>query len=133
MISMMRKTGKPKGMTSNMADTYISFYLRNNRIHVFVDALRGIGSPKYVCFMISDDGNTLILSPYGKKDFHSHRVPQDVYQRIGSLNLTSIRLCQILTAEFGWDSSKSYRIPGRLDIYKKIVVFDLRFASTIRE
>jgi len=39
---MMRKTGKPKGMTSNMADTYISFYLRNNRIHVFVDALRGI-------------------------------------------------------------------------------------------
>ncbi len=133
MISMMRKTGKPKGMTSNMADTYISFYLRNNRIHVFVDALRGIGSPKYVCFMISDDGNTLILSPYRKKDFHSHRVPQDVYQRIGSLNLTSIRLCQILTAEFGWDSSKSYRIPGRLDINKKIVVFDLRFASTIRE
>ena len=116
-----------------MADTYISFYLRNNRIHVFVDALRGIGSPKYVCFMISDDGNTLILAPYQKKDFHSHRVPPDVYHGVASLNLTSIRLCQILTAEFGWDSSKSYRISGKLDENRKIVVFDLRFASKIRE
>ena len=116
-----------------MADTYISFYLRNNRIHVFVDALRGIGSPKYVCFMISDDGNTLILAPYQKKDFHSHRVPKDVYNGTRSLNLTSIRLCQILTTEFGWDSDKSYRIPGRLDEDRKLVVFDLRFASKIRE
>ena len=40
---------KSKRMANNMADTYISFYLRNNRIHVFVDALRGIGSPKYIC------------------------------------------------------------------------------------
>ena len=115
-----------------MADTYISFYLRNNRIHIFVDALRGIGSPKYVCFMIAEDGDTLIMSPYKKKDFHSHRVPQDVYHGIGSFNLTSIRLCQILTVEFGWDSSKSYRIPGRLDEERGIVIFDLRAASKIR-
>ena len=115
-----------------MADTYISFYLRNNRIHVFVDALRGIGSPKYVCFMISDDGNTLILRPYGKKDFHSHRVPPDVYHGIGGFNLTSLRLCQILITEFGWDGDKSYRIPGRLNEDKRIVVFDLRRASKIR-
>lgn len=116
-----------------MTDTYISFYLRNNRIHIFVDALRGIGCPKYVCFMISDDGKTLILSPYGKKDFHSHRVPQDVYHGVGSFDLSSIRLCQILTTEFGWDSSKSYRIPGRVYEDKKIVVFDLQSANKIRK
>ena len=116
-----------------MADTYISFYLKNNRIHIFVDALRGIGSPKYVCVMISEDGNTLILRPYGKKDFHSHRVPPDVYHGIGGFNLTSLRLCQILTTEFGWDSTKSYRIPGRLDESNRIVVFDLRRASKIRK
>ena len=116
-----------------MADTYISFYLRNNRIHIFVDALRGIGSPKYVCFLIADDRNTLILSPYKKKDFHSHRVPQDVYHGTRSLELASMRLCQILTVEFGWDSSKSYRIPGQLVEDKKIVVFDLRRASKIGE
>jgi len=116
-----------------MTDTYISFYLRHNRIHIFVDALRSIGSPKYVCFMISDDGDTLIMSPYRKKDFHSHRVPQDVYHGIGSFNLTSIRLCQILTTEFGWDSSKSYRVPGWFDEEKRVVVFNLRFASKIRK
>ena len=116
-----------------MADIYISFYLRNNRIHIFVDALRGISSPKYVCFMLADDGNTLILAPYKKKDFHSHRVPQDVYHGIRSFELASMRLCQILTAEFGWDSSKSYRIPGRLVQDKKVVVFDLRSATKIGE
>ncbi|MGI6248673.1 MAG: hypothetical protein ACOYJX_04630 [Acutalibacteraceae bacterium] len=116
-----------------MADTYISFYLRNNRIHIFVDALRGIGSPKYVCFLIADDGKNLILSTYKKKDFHSHRVPQDVYHGKRSLELASMRLCQILTAEFGWDSSKSYRIPGRLVEDKKIVVFDLSRAAKIGE
>lgn len=115
-----------------MTDTYISFYLRNNRIHIFVDALRGIGSPKYVCFMISDDGSTLIMRPYGKKDFHSHHVPQDVYHGIGGFNLTSIRLCKILSAEFGWNSDKSYRIPGWLDENRRIVVFELRRASKIR-
>ena len=129
---MAQKVGKLRGTKNNMTDTYISFYLRNNRIHVFVDALRGIGSPKYVCFMISEDGNTLIMRPYGKKDFHSHRVPPDVYHGIGGFNLTSLRLCQILTAEFGWDSSKSYRVPGRVNEDKRIVVFDLRRASKIR-
>lgn len=116
-----------------MADTYISFYLRNNRIHIFVDALRGIGSPKYVCFLIADDGNTLILSPYKTKNFHSHRVPQAVYHGKRSLELASMRLCKILTVEFGWDSSKSYRIPGQLIENKKIVVFDLRNATKIGE
>ena len=129
---MTQKAGKPRGLTNNMKDTYISFYLRNNRIHIFVDALRGIGSPKYVCFMISEDGNTLIMRPYGKKDFHSHRVPPDVYHGKGGFNLTSRRLCQILTAEFGWDSNKSYRVSGRLDGTKRIVVFGLRLASKIR-
>ena len=116
-----------------MADTYISFYLRNNRIHIFVDALRGIGSPKYVCFLIADDGKTLILAPYKKKDFHSHRVPQAVYHGKRSLELASIRLCQLLAVEFGWDSSKSYRIPGRLVEDKKIVIFDLPCATIIGE
>lgn len=70
---------------------------------------------------------------YMKKDFHSHRVPQDVYHGKRGFELASMRLCQILTVEFGWDSSKSYRIPGRLVEDKKIVVFDLRSALKIGE
>ena len=116
-----------------MTDTYISFYLRNNRIHIFVDALRGIGSPKYVCFMMANDGKNLILCPYKTKDFHSHRVPQDVYRGKRSFELASMRLCQILTIEFGWDRRKSYRIPGRIIEDKQLVIFDLRMASQIGE
>ena len=45
-----------------MNDTYISFYLRANRIHIFVDALRGIRHPKYICFMIEENGKKMIVT-----------------------------------------------------------------------
>lgn len=54
-----------------MTNTYISFYLNANRVHVFIEALRGIGSPKRICFMIDKDGRNLLLVPYGKRDFVS--------------------------------------------------------------
>ena len=111
--------------------TYISFYLRNNRIYVFIDSLRGIGSPKIVCFMIDTTGNNLIIVPYDKKDFHSHRVPASVYQGKKGFNLTSIRLCRILAAKFAWDTNKSYRVPGVILDKQKIVVYDLQKAELI--
>ena len=114
-----------------MTDTYISFYLRNNRIHIFVEALRGIGSPKYVRFLIAEDGGSLVLAPYDKKDFCSHRVSPMVYNGKSSLELTSIRLCKLLSAEFGWDCSKSYRVPGKVNKTHGVVMFNLRMASEI--
>ncbi len=33
-----------------MSNYYISFYLKAYRIHIFVDALRAIGSTKRICF-----------------------------------------------------------------------------------
>ena len=114
-----------------MTDTYISFYLRKNRIHIFVEALRGIGSPKYVCFLIAEDGGSLVLAPYDRKDFHSHRVSPTVYNGKRSLELASIHLCKLLSAEFGWDCSKSYRVPGRISKTHGVVVFNLRMASEI--
>ena len=114
-----------------MTDTYISFYLRKNRIHIFVEALRGIGSPKYVCFLIAEDGGSLVLAPYDRKDFHSHRVSPTVYNGKRSLELASIHLCKLLSAEFGWDCSKSYRVPGRISKMHGVAVFNLRMASEI--
>ena len=70
-----------------MMETYISFYLKANRIHVFVDALREIGSPKRICFMISDDGKTLLVVPYQKRDFVSHKVPSEVYKGVGGMEV----------------------------------------------
>ena len=128
----MRKAGKPKRKDKNMADTYISFYLRNNRIHIFVDALRGIGSPKYVCFLIADDGKTLILAPYKKKDFHSHRVPQDVYRGKKSMEVSSLQLCRIMAEMQCWNTSCSYRVPGVILPQQKICVYHLDQAERIR-
>lgn len=114
-----------------MADTHISFYLKNNRIHIFVEALRGIGSPRFICFMMGTDGDALVLAPYEKMDFHSHRVSPAVYSGKGGLELTSIRLCKMLSAAFDWDCSKSYRVPGTINRTHGVVVFNLREASAI--
>lgn len=116
-----------------MAETHISFYLRNNRMHIFAEALRGIGSPQYICFLMGNNGESLVLAPYHKKDFHSHRVPQSVYRGKKSLELTSIRLCTMLTASFHWDASMSYRVPGAIIEQQKIVVFDLKNAQGFKK
>lgn len=112
-----------------MVETNISFYLKTNRIHVFMDALRGIGSPKYICFLISDDGSRLIMKPYDKKDFHSHRVPVDVYNGCKRLELSSLPLCKILTEMFEWSENDTYRVPGKILIEQGLVVFYLNEAE----
>lgn len=114
-----------------MTDTNISFYLKTNRIHIFVDALRGIGSPKYISFMISDDGSKLIMKPYDKKDFHSHRVSTNVYNGLKRLELSSLPLCNILSQMFGWGENETYRVPGKIMTQQRIIVFSLDEAKKL--
>ena len=114
-----------------MNDTYISFYLRANRVHIFVDALRGIGHPKYICFMIEQNGRTLALTPYPKKDFYSHRVPPSVYNGSKSMEVSSKRLCRILADLYGWDLEASYRVPGTIIQKQNVVLFYLDEAEVI--
>ena len=115
-----------------MRETFLSFYLKANRIHVFVDALREIGQPANICFMVGSDGKTLILKPYPKKDFHSHRVPQDVYKGKKSMEVSSLRLCRIMAEMQCWNMRYSYRIPGVIYPQQKICVFHLDHAERIR-
>ncbi len=112
-----------------MSDTYISFYLKVYRIHVFVDTLRGIGCPQRICFMISDDGKSLMIIPYPKKDFKSHRVPAKVYNGDGGMDISSYKLCRLMADMHHWDNSRSYRIPGTIYTGKSAAVFDLTKAS----
>ena len=115
-----------------MNDTYISFYLRANRIHIFVDALRGIRHPKYICFMIEENGKTLVLAPYPKKDYYSHRVPAGVYNGSKSMEISSKRLCRILADLYGWDLVASYRVPGTVIQKQDVVLFYLDKAEIIK-
>ncbi len=112
-------------------ETNISFYLRANRIHIFVDALRGIGEPSRICFMISESGESLLISPYDKRDFKSHSVPREVYAGTESLEISSIKLCRIIAKLHDWDLSRSYRVPGKVYESKRIAIFNLNKAEAI--
>lgn len=114
-----------------MNDTYISFYLKAYRIHVFVNSLRGIGSPSRICFMISGDGKNLLVKPYPKRDFKSHSVPDKVYKGEGGLDISSFKLCGLIAQMQHWDGNHSYRIPGTVFSEKKIAIFDLTKAEVI--
>lgn len=116
-----------------MTRTYLSFYLKASRIHIYVDALREIGSPARICFMIAEDSRTLLLAPYKKRDLKSHCVPAQVYRGSGGMEVSSIKLCGLIAGLYSWDISKSYRIPGRIYYEKKAVIFELSKAEIIEK
>ena len=58
-----------------MSEVKISFYLKEYRIHVHMDTLRAIGSPKRISFLIHEDYEGFAVIPYAKRDFKSHSVP----------------------------------------------------------
>ncbi len=114
-----------------MNDTYMSFYLRRNRVLIFVDALRNIGNPKHICMMISKDKKTLVLAPYPKKDYRSYPVDGGVYSGYKSLEISSICLCQFVARLYNWDFNSSYRIPGTFISNPNVVAFHLGQAEII--
>ena len=116
-----------------MADTYISFYLRANRLHVFVYALRQIGSPRRICFLVSKTGTSMVMVPHKKKDFISHAVPNDVYTGVDSLEICSKKLCEVIAGLHGWDLGNSYRVPGTIKEEQELVLFDLTRAEIIEK
>ena len=114
-----------------MPDSYISFYLKANRVHVFIDVLRGLGSPSRICFMIEENGRTLLIAPYEKRDFKSHAVPPEAYKGAGGLEVSSMRLCQIIAQLHHWDADRSYRVPGTISPDKEAAIFRLAEAEGI--
>ena len=114
-----------------MNESYISFYLKSNRIHVFVKTLKGIGCPHRICFMISSDGRSLLLVPYEKRDFKSHYISPRVYQGDMDCDIHSYKLCRILAGQHHWDLNRSYRVPGRVYPEKQIAVFELASAKVL--
>ena len=116
-----------------MNETYISFYLREGRIYIYIDALRQIGCPDNICFMIEEKGDNLLMKPYPRKDLRSHRVPKKVYDHTKRMYVFSTALCRILSRLQNWDNGHSYRVPGTVIPEKKIVIFPLGRAEIIHE
>lgn len=116
-----------------MDETHISFYLKANRIRVFIGALRGIGSPKRICLLLDDDLKNIIVAPYAQKDFRSHRVPQKVYTESQGMEINSMKLCRTIAGAKGWDCKHSYCVPGKVLQPQKIAIFDLDTAVAIKQ
>ena len=48
-------------------DTYVSFYLSASKIHVYKKAITEIGNPRFVRFLMKEDGQSMIMESYHKK------------------------------------------------------------------
>ena len=114
-----------------MNGVHISFYLKTSRIHIFTETLRLIGYPKRICFLISADGQALLIRAHENRDLKSHKVPQDVYDGRRSFEISSWKLCKILADLHSWDLKHSYRIPGVLMRDRRSVRFSLDRKSVV--
>ena len=113
------------------ADPHISFYLKVNCIHAYVSALRDIGSPKRICFMIGEQGKSFLVAPYENNDFKSHKVPLSVYSGSDTFRICSVRLCRLIASSQNWNPNCSYRVTGKYNAKHNVVVFNLADAVTI--
>ena len=48
-------------------DTYLSFYLSTSRLHIFSKTIIEIGNPKFIRFLVKEDGQSMIMEAYHKK------------------------------------------------------------------
>ena len=119
------------GNDTGMNETHISFYLRSFRIHLFVDALRGIGSPRFIQFLVGPSGTSLAMVPADKKGFRTHRVPKGIYEGQNQMEINSMGLCRLIANRHGWNMNCSYRIPGVVSTTQKAAVFDFTKAQVI--
>lgn len=117
-----------------MHETFISFYLAGGRVHIKADAVRGIGEPQFVRFLIAKDGKSMVMEPYHRKVFASMRVPASMYEKTGQRAQMEIKcapFCRYLAACLGWDESSTYRVPGRILPQQRFVLLDLTSAYSI--
>ena len=109
-------------------DVYISFYLKHNSINIHKNAIEAIGKPLYIRFLINQDGSSMIIQPYYKKDFNSFRVPT---AGTWDMRISSKALCTVISNRHRWEKDCSFRVPGKTIKHQNIVVFDLLAAQRI--
>lgn len=114
-----------------MDETYVSFYLRQYRIRIFRQTIASIGNPRYIKFMVKEDGLSLILMPYDQKAFQSLRVQETASYNRWSMEISSKPLCLLISSCLGWDISRSYRVPGKVYARYPLVLLDLSKAYLI--
>lgn len=112
-------------------EVWISFYMKYNRLHIFRDVLHSMGEPGRICMMLSRDGNRLLIVPYQKRDFISHKVSKEVYEKKRSMEIYSKKLCTVIGRVHNWNPDKTYCIPGIINTEERTAVFNLLSAKEL--
>lgn len=113
--------------------TYISFYNKTGEIRIFKRAIRAIGKPSFIRFLLHQEKRMLLIEPYEKISFTSFRMPKNFEDDNGRFDVYSKAFTRLISRAMGWDSQRSYRIKGEIDENKKTIIFDLSKAEIITE
>lgn len=98
---------------------------------MYADAIRFLGKPNYIRFLLNKDGSSMLMEPYHKKEFQSIRVHKDLDREPQKLQFRCRPLCRLMAYTLTWETEKSYRIPGRYVPAQGVVVFDMTKATVI--
>ena len=69
-----------------------------------------LGHPRFIRFLVSKDGKSLLLTRAEKKDFQSFRVPKDINNSGWKFEIGSIQFCRCLASSLSWLPYATYRI-----------------------
>lgn len=114
-------------------NTRISFYLRDYTVRVFTNALRALGKPKYVRFLINPDTLKMAMTEHRQKEFTSFRVSRKIFEdsKYKSFRIYSKKLCVLIANRMNWEPDRSYWVEGRIYPDQKVVIYDLTSAKEI--
>lgn len=113
--------------------TCISFYNKCGVIRIFKQTMRSLGMPRFIRFQVHQERHLMLLEPYDKITFTSFRVPNNLENENGKLDIYSKSFTHLISKIMGWDLKKSYRILGEIDKERRHVVFNLDNAVEILE
>ena len=111
--------------------TYISVYLYDNTVHIYKSAIKEMQNPKFIRFLVHEDGKSLIMQPYDRKTQTSFKVPSGLFDGNKSMRVYSKKFCKALSQMQGWNNDDTYRVPGKVYRSQRIVMFDLTQAIRV--
>lgn len=111
--------------------TYISFYSESGCIRIFKKSVRAIGLPRFIRFRINEDATSLILEPFDRISFTSFRVPANLNEEEGNMEVYSKGFIRGLSQRLGWELGRSYRVYGKVLSQQDVVLYDLTQAQEI--
>lgn len=111
----------------NKARLEISLYGKTNSIHVGKDVIRVLGVPEYLCFMINQAMDSIVIRSGSYDEFLAFKVPDNIcFLKNKQMRVASQAFVNGLMLMNDLDPSHTYQIEGSYSEEKNVVVFYLK-------